>query len=135
MTVPLISSALRRSSSQLYTGIRHFSSSTAREASWGFIGLGAMGEFVLAAQRHELMSTLGYPMAKNLRAKIPESDTMTVFDVNTVSLDKFSRDVIPTGVVIAKSPRELVENAVSRYWSRSVTSMRCMMSPIVLSMI
>ena len=53
-------------------------------------------------------------MAKNLRAKIPEADTMSIFDVNTVSLDKFSREVTPAGVTIATSPRELVENAVSR---------------------
>lgn len=43
MTVTLVSSALRRAPSKLYTGIRLLSSSAAREASWGFIGLGAMG--------------------------------------------------------------------------------------------
>lgn len=52
-------------------------------------------------------------MAKNLRAKIPESDTLTVFDVNAASLEKFSQEATPAGVVIAKSPREVVENAVS----------------------
>ncbi|EXJ94391.1 3-hydroxyisobutyrate dehydrogenase [Capronia coronata CBS 617.96] len=95
MTLGLLSSALRRSPSQLYSGIRHFTSSTTREASWGFIGLGAMG----------------YPMAKNLRAKIPEGDTMTIFDINTTSLDKFAQEATPSGVVVAKSPREVVENA------------------------
>ncbi|KAJ4526258.1 hypothetical protein HRR83_001449 [Exophiala dermatitidis] len=95
MTVTLVASALRRSSLHLCFRARHFSCSATREASWGFIGLGAMG----------------YPMAKNLRAKIPEGDTMTVFDVNTASLEKFSQEATPTGVIVAKSPREVVENS------------------------
>ena len=52
-------------------------------------------------------------MAKNLRAKIPEGDSLTVFDVSQATLEKFSVEATPTGVVIAKSPREVVENAVS----------------------
>jgi len=52
-------------------------------------------------------------MAKNLRAKMPEGDTFTVFDVNQTSLDNFSKEAVPAGVTIAKSPREVVENAVS----------------------
>ncbi|KAK4941485.1 hypothetical protein LTR10_018629 [Elasticomyces elasticus] len=95
MTVTLVSSALRRSTSQLSTSIRNFSCSASRDASWGFIGLGAMG----------------YPMAKNLRAKMPEGDTFTVFDLNQTSLDNFSKEAVPAGVTIAKSPREVVENA------------------------
>merc|ERR1711939_1286405 len=95
MTAMLASSVLRRTSSRLSTTVRHFSCSSIRDASWGFIGLGAMG----------------YPMAKNLRAKIPEGDTMTVFDVNQTALDKFSQEAVPAGVVVAKSPREVVENS------------------------
>jgi 3-hydroxyisobutyrate dehydrogenase len=52
-------------------------------------------------------------MAKNLRAKIPEGDTLTVFDVNPATLEQFSQEAVPTGVVLAKNPREVVENAVS----------------------
>lgn len=52
-------------------------------------------------------------MAKNLRAKIPEGDTLTIFDVNKSSLEQFSQEATPAGVVVAKSPRELVEHAVS----------------------
>ncbi|EXJ84683.1 3-hydroxyisobutyrate dehydrogenase [Capronia epimyces CBS 606.96] len=95
MTVALASSALRRAPSQLFTTYRQFSSSASREASWGFIGLGAMG----------------YPMAKNLRAKIPEGDTLTVFDVNSASLEQFAQEATPAGVILAKTPREVVENA------------------------
>ncbi|OAL33812.1 hypothetical protein AYO20_06988 [Fonsecaea nubica] len=99
MTPSVMSLALLRRASpspSLYHGLkRHFSNTVAREASWGFIGLGAMG----------------YPMAKNLRAKIPEGDTMTVFDVNTAALERFSQEATPTGVSVAKNPRELVENS------------------------
>ncbi len=52
-------------------------------------------------------------MAKNLRAKIPEGDTMTIFDVNAASLEKFSQEASPSGVIVAKSPREVAENSVS----------------------
>jgi 3-hydroxyisobutyrate/3-hydroxypropionate dehydrogenase len=53
-------------------------------------------------------------MAKNLRAKIPESDTLTIFDVNTASVEAFSKEAIPAaGVVVAKSPREVAEKSVS----------------------
>ncbi|KAL6251675.1 hypothetical protein RBB50_001885 [Rhinocladiella similis] len=95
MTAILVSSAFKRTTSRLSSTTRHFSCSASRDASWGFIGLGAMG----------------YPMAKNLRAKMPEGDTLTVFDVNQTSLDNFSQEAVPTGVTIAKSPREVVENA------------------------
>ena len=52
-------------------------------------------------------------MARNLRAKIPESDTLTIFDVNAASLDKFVQEATPPGVVVAKTPREVAEKAVS----------------------
>jgi hypothetical protein len=52
-------------------------------------------------------------MAKNLRAKIPEADTLTVFDVNQSSLEKFSQEAAPSKVILAQNPREVVENAVS----------------------
>ena len=51
-------------------------------------------------------------MAKNLRAKIPEGDTLTVFDVNTAALDRFVKEAEPGNVTVAKAPRELVENCV-----------------------
>jgi len=53
-------------------------------------------------------------MAKNLRAKIPEADTLTVFDVNQSSLEQFLKEAVPSKVVVAGSPREVVENAVSK---------------------
>lgn len=67
-------------------------------------------------------------MAKNLRAKIPETDTLTIFDVNASSLEKFSQEATPSGVVIAKSPREVVENAVSITLRDEYLWYICMMS-------
>lgn len=61
-------------------------------------------------------------MAQNLRAKIPEADTLTVFDVNKSSLEKFQKEAVPSNVVIAQSPREVVENSVSLHSSFSVQS-------------
>lgn len=72
-------------------------------------------------------------MAKNLRAKIPETDTLTIFDVNASSLEKFSQEATPSGVVVAKSPREVVENAVSATLhdiSHEYSWYICMMSTI-----
>lgn len=52
-------------------------------------------------------------MAQNLRAKIPEADTLTVFDVNKSSLERFSKEAVPSNVVLAQNPREVAENSVS----------------------
>ncbi|KAK5059849.1 hypothetical protein LTR84_009732 [Exophiala bonariae] len=54
---------------------------------------------------------MGYSMAQNLRAKIPEADTLTVFDVNKSSLERFSKEAVPSNVVLAQNPREVVENS------------------------
>ena len=51
-------------------------------------------------------------MAKNLRAKIPESDTVIVFDVNPSSSEKLTAEASPANIKIAKGPREVAENAV-----------------------
>lgn len=51
-------------------------------------------------------------MAKNLRAKIPEGDTLTVFDVNTAALDRFVKEAEPSKVTVANAPRDVVENSV-----------------------
>lgn len=75
-------------------------------------------------------------MAKNLRAKIPEADTLTIFDVNKSSLEKFSQEAVPSKVVVAGSPREVVENAVSRdLFSFALGCCKYNDEPIVLSMI
>ncbi|KAF1846681.1 uncharacterized protein K460DRAFT_367423 [Cucurbitaria berberidis CBS 394.84] len=73
---------------------RCFSSSRNLQATWGFIGLGRMG----------------YPMARNLRAKIPAEDTLFVHDVNTAATKKFLEEN-PHGVRVADNVREVAEKA------------------------
>lgn len=53
----------------------------------------------------------GYPMARNLRAKIPAEDTLFVHDVNIAATKKFLEENT-RGVQIAQSVREVAENAV-----------------------
>ena len=63
-------------------------------------------------------------MAKNLRAKIPTSDLLSIHDVNEAATKKFAEEVgiaasntsAPekgTGIHIAKDPREVAELSVS----------------------
>jgi 3-hydroxyisobutyrate dehydrogenase-like beta-hydroxyacid dehydrogenase len=54
---------------------------------------------------------VGYPMARNLRAKIPVEDTLFVHDVNTAATQKFL-DEHPQGVRVASNVREVAEKAV-----------------------
>jgi 3-hydroxyisobutyrate dehydrogenase-like beta-hydroxyacid dehydrogenase len=56
-------------------------------------------------------SQIGYPMAKNLRAKIPAEDTLFVHDVNTAATKQFL-DEHPQGVRVAENVREVAEKAV-----------------------
>jgi 3-hydroxyisobutyrate dehydrogenase-like beta-hydroxyacid dehydrogenase len=53
----------------------------------------------------------GYPMARNLRAKIPAEDTLFVQDVNTAATKKFLGEH-PQGVQVADNVREVAEKAV-----------------------
>ncbi|KAF2739092.1 hypothetical protein EJ04DRAFT_509236 [Polyplosphaeria fusca] len=73
---------------------RCFSSSQNLQATWGFVGLGRMG----------------YPMAKNLRAKLPADDVLFVNDVNKDATKKFLEEN-PNGVRIADSAREIAEKS------------------------
>jgi len=77
---------------------RSFSVSSNSQKTWGFIGLGQMG----------------YPMAKNLRAKIPHSDTLVIYDVNGSATQRFAEEVGVTEsktIEIAKGVREVAEKA------------------------
>ena len=66
----------------------------------------------------------GYPMAKNLRAKIPETDTLIICDTNPKATEKFAEEVgiatsstnAPgrrTGIHIAENLREVAQKSVS----------------------
>ena len=61
--------------------------------------------------RHIADQTLGYPMAKNLRTKIPKEDTLTVFDVNAASTKRLAEEA-GAKVHIATSPKEVAEMSV-----------------------
>ncbi|KAL8673956.1 MAG: hypothetical protein Q9168_001651 [Polycauliona sp. 1 TL-2023] len=78
---------------------RNFSATASAWATWGFIGLGRMG----------------YPMAQNLRAKIPAGDTLIVHDQNRDLSQKFMEEVDAQGtgnaVELSDSPRELAEKS------------------------
>ncbi|KAI9799837.1 MAG: hypothetical protein M1825_004398 [Sarcosagium campestre] len=99
----MIISTLPRASTvqSLKASARLFSSSKSKQATWGFVGLGRMG----------------FPMAKNLRAKLPPTDTLFIHDLNTNATQTFAEEVgvaapgTDTGVHIARNPREVAENA------------------------
>ena len=60
-----------------------------------------------------MAAMIGFPMAKNLRAKIPEGDILVIHDVNKAATAKFVEDV-GTGVEVLETPREVAERSVSR---------------------
>lgn len=72
---------------------RGFATAHRLQSTYGFIGLGQMG----------------YPMAKNLRTKIPSSDTMFIHDVNPAVTESFAKEI--GNVTIAKNVREVAENS------------------------
>ncbi|KAI9052889.1 hypothetical protein LZ554_003161 [Drepanopeziza brunnea f. sp. 'monogermtubi'] len=80
---------------------RAYSATTGRQAQWGFIGLGQMG----------------YNMAWNLQAKLPPSDTLRVYDVNTESVEKFANDTKAlsggASVHVAANAREAAEHSAT----------------------
>ncbi|KAI1939652.1 hypothetical protein LOZ66_002968 [Ophidiomyces ophidiicola] len=53
----------------------------------------------------------GYPMAKNLRTKIPATDTLLVCDANSETAQKFHAELTGKRVDIASGPRELAEKS------------------------
>lgn len=55
---------------------------------------------------------MGYRMAKNLREKLPCTDTLIINDVNKDAVSKFAEELSGFTVVAADSPREIAERAV-----------------------
>ncbi|KAK2745365.1 hypothetical protein FQN55_006271 [Onygenales sp. PD_40] len=75
---------------------RAFSTTLSRDATWGFIGLGQMG----------------YPMARNLRSKIPKSDTLVICDANAETTQRFLReDSGGLKVEVAANPHQVAEKS------------------------
>lgn len=72
--------------------------------SFGFIGLGAMG----------------YPMATQLRRKLPKSTSLIIYDVNRSPLDRFFEENRAFGPIqIATSSKEVCDATVSTYNCKS----------------
>jgi 3-hydroxyisobutyrate/3-hydroxypropionate dehydrogenase len=122
----IVGSAVWRAASASSTTARLFSTSTVRESIWGFIGLGAMGKLAntLMFPQKDIDLLQGYPMAKNLRAKIPEADTLIICDTNPKATEKFVEEVgiatsstnargEGTRIHIAENPREVAQKSVS----------------------
>ena len=70
-------------------------------------------------------------MAKNLRTKIQDSDTMVIHDVNQAALEKFEKEV--GKAEIAKNVREVAEKTVCisiRYYKKTPHHFK--MNPYIL---
>lgn len=52
-------------------------------------------------------------MARNLRAKIPETDELFVCDRNTAAATSFLSEAPNAAVQVSRTPREVAERAVS----------------------
>lgn len=55
----------------------------------------------------------GYRMAKNLRTKLPEGDTLMVQDVNTAATKQFVEELSGYDVIVAENPRQVALTSVS----------------------
>lgn len=56
---------------------------------------------------------LGYPMARNLRSKIPQSDTLIIHDRNSDATSRFVEETGSKGKVeIAATPKDAAEKSV-----------------------
>jgi len=62
---------------------------------------------------------MGYPMAQNLRQKLPPSDTLIVYDIRKEVVDRFASEERGEGSKVegAKALGEIVDRAVSIYCS------------------
>ena len=78
---------------------------------YGFVGLGQMG----------------YPMALNLLRKTSPQSTLTIFDVNPLSLSRFVNKAASIQnapkVSVAKTPRELAEQSVGNLSSTLIVGL------------
>src|SRR5579859_7136680 len=84
--------------------------------SFGFIGMTPVAHPVRAVEADGLtfrvgLGNMGYPMCTHIRAKIPGSAPLYIFDLNTKVLEKFVETNKGKGeIIIAKSPRDVVEH-------------------------
>jgi hypothetical protein len=56
---------------------------------------------------------MGYPMALNVRRKLPKSSSLHIYDLSKSALERFVEEVGSEGdVIVATSAKEVVDNAV-----------------------
>lgn len=55
---------------------------------------------------------MGHGMAKNIRQKIPQADTLVIYDVNKQVVDRFVKEFEGSKVIAATSPKEVAELSV-----------------------
>ena len=91
----------------------------------GFIGLGSKSSHLLPnliyenSPSHTFYVDMGWPMAKNLRQKLPQETTLYVYDVIQTLVKEFVGDQDPRGksgecrVCPCESSREVTEKSVS----------------------
>lgn len=72
-------------------------------------------------------------MAKNLRAKLPSSDELFIYDKNETATERFSQEV--QGATVASSPRDVAERSVRQEHLSALQYTRPCMMNFVLSMI
>ena len=71
-----------------------------------------MGKLPYILPREGTDDIQGYPMAVNLRKKISESDTLTIFDVNQESVKKITAEEGLGPIQVASDPKELAQKSV-----------------------
>jgi hypothetical protein len=83
-------------------------------AKW--VSIRGMKEWLIGPPSQQLTVLLGYPMARNLRAKIPPSDTLIIHDANPKAAKDLARNVgiaMTATIKIADTPKELATMSVS----------------------
>lgn len=56
---------------------------------------------------------MGFPMASNLRRKIPKESTLYVNDVDTAAVERFVKELSSVGPVkVLNTAKEITENSV-----------------------
>ena len=78
-------------------------------------------------------------MARNLQAKLPSTDTLKIFDINSEMVERFAKETktLDSGaaVEIASSVREAAEDSVGSPFSNFCSGRFALCDEFVLSMI
>jgi hypothetical protein len=99
-------------------GYQNGTPSSLPEVTYGFIGSIQLCECLFQAVLIRCLSgigVMGFPMARNIRAKIPSSSRLVICEVVEAQIQKFLSENKSQGEIqIASTPREVAEQAVGR---------------------